>query len=117
MNTMTLRVLVIAISTLATFGVAVAKLPAPPPMTDAQKAAADEKKAKDAAAATLANQQLERSMDRAAANYYADMKAKGKAVPPPQQGSMVAVSAPGKAPAAKAAPAAKPAAAAAPAKK
>ncbi len=45
-------------------------------------------------------------MDRAAANYYADMKAKGKAVPPPQ---MTAASAPGKAPAAKPMPAAAPA--------
>ena len=103
---MTLRALVIAILAFGTFGVAMAKLPAAPPMTDAQKAAADEKKAKDAAAATLATQQLERSMDRAAANYYADMKAKGKAVPPPQLGAMAAVSAPGKGPAAKPMPAA-----------
>jgi hypothetical protein len=114
---MTLRALVIAILAFGTFGVAMAKLPAAAPMTDAQKVAADEKKAKDAAAATLATQQLERSMDRAVANYHADMKAKGKAVPAPQLGAMAAVSAPGKAPAAKAIPAAKPMPAAAPAKK
>lgn len=108
------RAFAVAALTLATFGVAVAKLPPPPPLTDAQKAAAEEKKAKDAAAAALANQQLEKSMDRAAANYFADMKAKGKAVPPAQLGPMAAA-----APAAKAAsaPAAKPAPAAAPAKK
>jgi len=106
----TLRALAIAALTLATFSVAVAKLPPPAPLTDAQKVAADEKKAKDAAAATLANQQLEKSMDRAAANYFADMKAKGKAAPPAQLGPMAAVA---KAPAAKSAPAA----AAAPAKK
>ena len=111
---MTLRAVMIAILAFGAFGVAMAKLPAAPPMTDAQKAAGDEKKAKDAAAATLAKQQLDRSMDRAAANYFADMKAKGKAVPPPQ---MTAASAPGKAPAAKAIPAAKPMPAAAPAKK
>ena len=76
---MTLRALVIAIVA-ATSVWRWPSSPAAPPMTDAQKAAADEKKAKDAAAATLATQQPERSMDRAAANYYADMKAKGKAV-------------------------------------
>ncbi len=47
----TLRALAGALMVLATFAVAVAKLPAPPPMTDAQKVAAEEKKAKDAAAA------------------------------------------------------------------
>ncbi len=57
---MTLRALTDCDPCLGTFGVAMAKLPAAPPMTDAQKAAADEKKAKDAAAATLATQQLER---------------------------------------------------------
>ena len=112
----TLRAFGIAALTLATFSVALAKLPPPAPLTDAQKAAAEEKKAKDAAAATLATQQLERSMDRAAANYFADMKAKGKAAPAAQLGPMAAAA---KAPAAKAAPApaTKPAPAAAPAKK
>jgi hypothetical protein len=108
---MMLRALGMAALALATFSVAVAKLPPPAPLTDAQKVAAEEKKAKDAAAATLATQQLEKSMDHAAANYFADMKAKGKAAPAAQVGPMAA--------AAKAAPApaAKPAAAAAPAKK
>ena len=107
----TFRALGMAALTLATFSVAVAKLPPPAPLTDAQKVAAEEKKAKDAAAATLANQQLEKSMDHAAANYFADMKAKGKAAPAAQLGPMAA------APKAAPAPAAKPAAAAAPAKK
>jgi hypothetical protein len=98
---MTLRALLIAGLSFATFGAAMAKLPPAPPMTDAQKVAAEEKKAKDAAAAQLANQQLEKSMDRAAANYFADMRAKGKAVPPAQLGSTAAVAA-AKAPAAKA---------------
>jgi hypothetical protein len=100
---MTLRALLIAGLAFATFGAALAKLPPAPPPSDAQKAAAEEKKAKDAAAATLATQQLEKSMDRAAANYFADMKAKGKAVPPAQLGPTAAV----KAPAAKAPAAAK----------
>ena len=99
---MTLRALVIAGMAFATFGVAMAKLPPAPPMTEAQKAAAEEKKVKDAAAAQLASQQLEKSMDRAAANYFADMKAKGKSAPPPQLGAMAAAA---KAPAAKAPPA------------
>jgi hypothetical protein len=103
---MTLRALLIAGLAFATFGAAMAKLPPAPPPTDAQKAAAEEKKAKDAAAATLATQQLERSMDRAAANYFADMKAKGKAVPPAQLGPSAVVAA-AKAPPAKAPAAAK----------
>lgn len=68
----------------ASFGIAVAKLPAPPPMTDAQKAAAEEAKAKAAAAAALATQQQAAAEDRVAARYFADMKAKGKQVPAPQ---------------------------------
>ena len=67
-----------------TFGLAVAKLPAPPPMTDAQKAAAEEAKAKAAAATALTAQQLGAAEDRVAARYFADMKAKGKQVPAPQ---------------------------------
>jgi len=108
----TLRALAAAGIVLLSCGAALAKLPPPPPMTDAQKAAAEEKKAKDAAAAQLANLQLEKAMDRSAANYFADMKAKGKAVPPAQLGPTVATAAP-----AKAAPPAKAAAAPAAAKK
>ena len=103
---MTLRALLIAGLAFATFGAAMAKLPPAPPLTDALKIAADEKKAKDAAAATLATQQLEKSMDRAAANYFADMKAKGKAVQPAQLGPTAAVAA-AKTPATKAPVAAK----------
>ena len=67
----------------ATFGLAVAKLPAPPPMTDAQKAA-EEAKAKAAAAAALTAQQQAAAEDRVVARYLADMKAKGKPVAAPQ---------------------------------
>ena len=79
----TLRALIAAALVVGLFGVAVAKLPPPAPLTDAQKAAADEKKAKDAAAADAAKAQLTKAEDRAAAHYFADMKAKGKAVSPP----------------------------------
>ena len=64
-----------------TFGLAVAKLPAPPPMTDAQK---EEAKAKAAAAAALTAQQLSAAEDRVAARYFSDMKAKGRQAPAPQ---------------------------------
>lgn len=114
MNT-TFRGLIGAALVLAAFGVAMAKLPPAPPLTDAQKAAAEEKKAKDAAAADAAKVAQARAEDRVASRYYAEMKAKGKPVTAPQ----MAASAP-PAPAAKAgAPAAKTAATAAkaPAKK
>jgi hypothetical protein len=86
----------------ATFGLAVAKLPAPPPMSDAQKAAAEEAKGKAAAATALAAQQQAAAEDRVASRYFADMKAKGKQVP----ASQMAVAAPATPPAkdAKAAP-------------
>jgi hypothetical protein len=83
MNT-TLRALVGAGLVVAAFSLALAKLPAPPPMTDEQKAAAEAKKAKDAAATEAAKQAQTRAEDRVASHYYADMKAKGKSVPPPQ---------------------------------
>ena len=82
----TIRGLTGALLVLACFGVAVAKLPPAPPMTDAQKAAAEEKKAKDAAAAEATKVTQARAEDRVAARYYAEMKAKGKAVAPPQMG-------------------------------
>ena len=87
-----------------TFGLAVAKLPAPPPMTDAQKATAEEAKAKAAATAALTAQQQAAAEDRVAARYFADMKAKGKQVPAAQ---MSATPAPPAAAAKAAAPAAK----------
>jgi hypothetical protein len=101
MTMTTLRALIAAGLVVGTFGVAVAKLPPAPPLTDAQKVAAEEKKAKDAAAADLAKQQQAKAEDRIAARYFAESKAKGKVVTPPQ----MPASAPAAAPAAKAAPA------------
>jgi hypothetical protein len=80
----TIRAVFAAALVVATFGLAVAKLPPAPPMTDAQKATAEEAKAKAAAAAELAKQQQAKAEDRVAARYFADMKAKGKTVAPPQ---------------------------------
>ena len=82
----TIRGLAGAVLVVACFGVAVAKLPPAPPMTDAQKAAAEEKKAKDAAAAEATKAIQSRAEDRVAARYFAEMKAKGKTVTPPQMG-------------------------------
>jgi len=59
----------------AVAGTAFAKLPAPPPMTDAQKA---EKAAKDKASADKENELLAKAQDKAAANY---KKSKGIAEP------------------------------------
>lgn len=88
----------------ATFGLAVAKLPAPPPMTDAQKAAAEEAKGKAAAAAALTAQQQATAEDRVAARYFADMKAKGKQVPAAQMAAAAPAVAAAPAKDAKAAP-------------
>ena len=82
----TLRALIAAGLIVTTFGVAVAKLPPPAPLTEEQKKAAEEKKVKDAAAAEAAKVSQARAEDRVAAKYYADMKAQGKQVPPPQMG-------------------------------
>lgn len=107
----TLRALTAAGLVIATFGIAVAKLPPPPPMDEKAKAAAEEKKAKDAAAAEAAKALQAKAEDRVAARYIAEQKAKGKTVTP-QMGptAMVAAAAPAKG-AAPAAPAAKGAAA------
>jgi hypothetical protein len=78
----TLRALAGALLVVGAFGIAIAKLPAPPPMTEAQKAAAEEKKAKDAAAAELAKKQQAAAEDRVAARYIAEQKAKGHTVTP-----------------------------------
>ena len=80
----TLRALVAAGLVIGVFGVAVAKLPPPAPLTEEQKKAAEEKKVKDAAAAEAGKVAQARAEDRAAARYFADMKAKGKQVTPPQ---------------------------------
>jgi hypothetical protein len=101
------RALVAAGLVVATFGVAVAKLPPPPPLTEAQKQAAEEKKAKDAVAAEAAKAAQARAEDRAVARYQAELKAAGKPVPTPQMGpaTPAAAKTAGAAPA-KAAPAA-----------
>jgi hypothetical protein len=90
----TIRGLIGAALVLACFGAAVAKLPPAPPLTDAQKQAAEEKKAKDAAAAEATKQLQARTEDRVAARYFAEMKAKGKAVTPPQMGPSASATGP-----------------------
>lgn len=75
----TLRATIGAALVLLAFGVAVAKLPPPPPMTDEQKA---EKAAKDKATADLAKEQQARAEDRVAARYIAEEKAKGVTITP-----------------------------------
>src|SRR5205823_8380110 len=90
----TLRALAGALLVLAMSGMAIAKLPAPPPMTDAQKAAAEEKKAKDAAAADLAKKQQAQAEDRVAARYIAEQKAKGNVVTPQMPSTANAPAAP-----------------------
>jgi hypothetical protein len=101
----TMRAMLGAGLVLAFFGVAVAKLPPAPPPTDVQKAAAEEKKAKDAATADAAKAAQARAEDRAVARYQTTLKAEGKPIPAPQL------------PPTAAAPAAAKGAAAAPAKK
>jgi hypothetical protein len=78
----TFRALFAALMVVASFGLALAKLPPPPPMDDAAKAAAEEKKGKDAAAAEAAKQLQSRTEDRVAARYIAEQKAKGIIVKP-----------------------------------
>ena len=77
----TIRAVLAATMVVASFGVAVAKLPPAAPLTDVQKA---EAKAKADAAADLAKQQQAKAEDRVAAQYFANMKAQGKVVPAPQ---------------------------------
>jgi hypothetical protein len=78
----TLRALIAAGLVVATFGWAVAKLPPPAPLDEKAKAAAEEKKAKDASAADAAKAAQARAEDRVAARYIAEQKAKGKTVTP-----------------------------------
>ena len=73
--------------------IVVAKLPAPPPMDDKAKAAADEKKAKDAAAADQVKPQQAKAEDRVAAKYIADQKAKGVVVTPQMGPTAAAIAA------------------------
>ena len=93
----TMRALVAFSLVVGAFGLAVAKLPPAPPMTDAQKAGAEEAKAKAAAAAALSAQQQAAAEDRVAARYFADMKAKGKQVPAAQMAAAAPAPAPAKA--------------------
>ena len=76
----TIRALIGAALVVAAFGVAVAKLPPAPPLTDQQKA---EKAAKDKATADAEKAALAKAEDKAVANYAANEKAKGKTVNAP----------------------------------
>ena len=69
----TIRALLGAALVVTAFGVAVAKLPPAPPMTDAQKA---EKVAKDKATADSAKAELMKAEDRVVSRYLAGQKAK-----------------------------------------
>lgn len=77
--TTTLRALIAAGMVVASFGLAVAKLPPP---TDEQKTAAAAKKEKDAGVAAKDAADLAKVQDRVAARYIADQRAKGKTVTP-----------------------------------
>jgi len=88
----TLRALIAAGVVVASFGLAVAKLPPP---DDAAKAAAAAKKEKDAATAEMEKGQLASAQDKVAAKYIAEQKAKGKTVTP--QMSVAAAPPPAKA--------------------
>lgn len=90
----TLRALIAAGLIVGVFGWAVAKLPPAPPMDDKAKAAAEQKKAKDAADVAAAQARAE---DRVVARYIAEQKAKGKVVTP-QMGRTSEVAAPAAAP-------------------
>jgi len=87
----TIRALLGAGLVVTAFGVAVAKLPLPPPLTDAQKA---EKAASDKATADAAKAALERAEDKAVANYRANHK--GAAAPAPAATGQVGDSGGGK---------------------
>ena len=70
----TLRALIAAGLVVGAFGIAVAKLPPAPPMTEEQKAA---KAAKDKAAADAEKAALAKAEEKAVSNYQANMKGKG----------------------------------------
>jgi hypothetical protein len=75
----TFRALIAAGVVVASFGLAVAKLP---PLDDAAKAAAAAKKEKDAEVAQKDATDLAKAQDRVAAKYTAEERAKGKTVTP-----------------------------------
>ncbi len=74
-----IRPVVPAVLVAATLGMALAKLPPTPPLDPAK---AEEKKAKDNAAAAVTAAQQAKAEDRAVAHYLQQQKAKGKAVTP-----------------------------------
>lgn len=98
------KALLIAAICLSTTGAVFAKLPAPPPMSDEQKAKAEEAKAKAAEGAKKEAEQLSKAMDRVADGYIKEQKAKGVTVKPTP---IAAPAAPAPAPTAAAAPAKK----------
>ncbi len=63
-------------------GIAYGKLPAPPALTDEQKAKAAEVKEKAAETAKKEAADLNRYQDRVAARFFAEAKAMGKTAPP-----------------------------------
>jgi len=75
------KALLIAALCLSTTGAVYAKLPVQP-MTDEQKAKADEAKAKAADAAKMDAELLAKSQDRVASRYIQQQKAKGVTVKP-----------------------------------
>ena len=81
-----------------------AKLPPPAPLDEKGKAAAEEKKAKDAVAAEKAKAELTASMDKAVKNRDANLKKAGKPVPKPTPIVAAAAPTPAAAPAAPAKP-------------
>ena len=62
---------------------ALAKIPPPPPLDEKGKAAAEEKKAKDAVAAEKAKAAQTGAEDKAVKNYQGNMKKAGKPIPKP----------------------------------
>ena len=108
---MTARTLMLALVLAALAGPAVAKLPAPPPMNDEQKAKAEEAKLKAAEAAKKESELLAKWQDIAVQKYAAKLKAEGKEFKPTP---IAAPPAPAAAPAPSAVPA--PVSAAAPPK-
>jgi len=64
-------------------GAAWAKIPPPPPPDDKAKAAAEDKKAKDAVAAEKAKADQTAAEDKAVKNFQTNMKQQGKPIPRP----------------------------------
>lgn len=79
---MTARNLMLAFALAVLAGPAVAKLPAPPPLNDEQKAKAEEAKLKAAEAAKRESELLAKWQDIAAQKYAAKLKAEGKEFKP-----------------------------------